>query len=267
MSKQTFSNSHRKFLKKQKQKRTLILFSQVFLLVSLIALWELVTYTNLVDSFIFSSPSRIVKTTSLLYKSGDLFYHIGVTLLEAIAGFLLATFLGVFIAIILWWNETLRKILDPYIVVLNSLPKVALGPMIIIWFGANANSIIAMAVLIVIIITILNMLNSFNSCSKDKILLMKSMNATKLQILLKLILPNSMPKFVSTLKINVGLSWVGVIMGEYLVSRAGLGYLINYGRQVFNLDLVMTSTVILCTLAGVMYAVVVFIEKRIVKHN
>jgi NitT/TauT family transport system permease protein len=229
MKQQNYSPSHLKFLSNHKFTKILILSLQFFLLIALIAMWELLTKHNIIDSFIFSSPSRILKTIKQLYENKELFLHIRVTLFEVLIGFFVSTFLGVLIAIILWWNNTLKRILDPYLVVLNSLPKVALGPIIIIWFGANTQAIIAMAVLITIIITILNMLNAFINVDNDKILLLKSMGATKTQILFKLILPASLVKFINTLKINVGLTWVGVIMGEHLVSRAGLGYQILYG--------------------------------------
>jgi len=212
-----------------------------------------------------SSPSRIIATIADLYSNGNLFYHIFTTLYEAIVGFLIATIGGTLIAIILWWNDTLRRILDPYIVVLNSLPKIALGPIIIIWVGVGTSSIVTMDILIMIIITIMSMLNSFRQIDESKIMLLKSMNSNKYQILFKLILPHSLPEFISLLKINVGLTWVGTIMGEYLVSKAGLGYLIIYGSQIFNLDLVMSSTIILCILAALMYFVVAFIEKKINK--
>jgi NitT/TauT family transport system permease protein len=179
--------------------------------------------------------------------------------------FLIATIGGTIIAIILWRFDYLRKILDPYIVVLNSLPKIALGPIIIVWFGIGTTPIIVMAILIMIVITIISMLNSFTSCDENKVLLLKSMGANKFQILTKLILPNSLLEFISVLKINVGLTWVGTIMGEYLVSKAGLGYLIIYGSQIFNLDLVMASTIILCILAAIMYFIVAFIEKKVNK--
>ena len=208
-----------------------------------------------------SSPSKIIKQIGILIENGTLFYHIGITLMEATIGFFIATIVGTVIAIILWWNETIRKILDPYIVVINSLPKIALGPILIIWIGAGFGAIIAMDILIMIVITILSMLSAFNSCDENKILLLKSMGATKLQILLKLIIPNSLIEFISVLKINVGLTWIGTIMGEYLVSKAGLGYLIVYGGQVFKLDLVMASTIILCLLAALMYFLVVILEK------
>ena len=145
------------------------------------------------------------------------------------------------------------------------MPKIALGPIIIIWVGVGTSAIVTMDILIMIVITIISMLNAFRQCEESKIMLLRSMNASKFQILFKLILPNSLSEFISLLKINIGLTWVGTIMGEYLVSKAGLGYLIIYGSQIFNLDLVMTSTLILCVLAGLMYFIVAYIEKIVNK--
>lgn len=261
-----YSNEHKNYLKGEKNKKIVVICGQILLLVFFLGLWELLTQLKVLDSFIMSSPSRIVKQTINLFSSGNLFYHIWITLKEAIISFVIATFLGTLIAILLWWSEYTRKILEPYIVVLNSLPKIALGPIIIIWFGAGTKSIVVMAILITIIITILTMLNAFLNCDNDKIMLLKSMGANKLQILTKLIIPNALPEFISMLKINVGMTWVGTIMGEYLVSKAGLGYLIVYGGQVFQLDLVMTSTVILCILAGLMYYLVAKFEKHFKKY-
>ena len=262
-----FSPSHNAYLKKLKKDKWIVLVSQITLLVALVGFWELFTSIGVLDPFFFSSPSRIIKTISNLFAHENMLYHIGITLYEAILGFGISMLLGFLIAVLLWWSETLRKILDPYIVVLNSLPKIALGPVIIIWFGAGTKSIVVMAILILIVITILSMLSAMLSCDKNKILLLKSMGANKLQILFKLVLPNAFPEFVSILKINVGMTWVGVVMGEYLVSGAGLGYLIVYGGQIFKLDLVMASTLILCILAGGMYALVSLLEKKILKNT
>lgn len=259
---QEYSFAHKIFLKKMRLNKLFILSMQILLFIALIGLWELLAYTNVLDSFFFSSPSRIYKTFISLIGSGTLWAHIGITLYETVIGFIIATGLGTLIAILLWWNERLRHILEPYIIVLNSLPKVALGPIIILWVGSGRAAIITMCVLICIVVTTISMLNAFLSCDKDKILLMKSMHANKLQIFWKLILPNALPEFISVLKINVGMSWVGTIMGEYLSSSAGLGYLIVYGSQVFKIDLVMTSTVLLCLLAGLMYGFICLIEKR-----
>lgn len=260
---ENLSNERISYLKSKKRTKIIVTILQISILVVLISLWELLTKLNILDAFIMSSPSRIMNTVGNLFKENQLMFHIGVTLYETILGFLIATSIGVIIAIILWWSPITKRVLEPYLVVLNSLPKIALGPIIIIWFGTGTKSIIVMCFLILIIITILSMLQSFMSCDKNKILLMQSLGATKFQILYKLILPNSFPDFISVLKINVGMSWVGTIMGEYLVCKAGLGYFIVYGGQVFKLDLVMASTVILCILACLMYCGVAYLEKKV----
>ncbi len=261
-----YSLEHKKYLKKIKVDKTTTLIAQILIFCAIIGLWELLTATKVLDPFFLSSPSRIFSTLVDTFANGNMLYHIGITLYETIVGFILATALGTLIAILLWWSNKLRNILDPYIVVLNALPKIALGPVIIIWVGAGTPAIITMCILICIVITTLSMLSSFLSCDKDKIALMKSMGANKFQILFKLILPNSFGEFVSVLKINVGMSWVGTIMGEYLVSKAGLGYLIVYGGQVFKLDLVMASTVVLCFLACLMYILVGILERKVKRH-
>lgn len=255
-------NLHEKYIRDVKLNKVKILGIQIAILVGFIAIWEMLAYFRIIDDFITSSPSRIIKTLISLAQQ-DLMVHVWTTLIECILGFIISTILGCLIAISLWWSLTLRRVLEPYIVILNSLPKIALGPIIIIWVGAGMQAIVMMTILISVIITIISVLNGFLSCDEGKILLMRSMGASKLQILTRLIIPYSVPNFISVLKINVGMAWVGTIMGEYLVSSAGLGYLIIYGGQVFKLDLVMTSTVILCVMAGLMYMVVALIERRI----
>ena len=184
---------------------------------------------------------------------------------KTLLGFFIATLGGTAIALLLWWSEFFRKVSEPFIVVLNSLPKIALGPIIIVWFGAGTKSIVFMAIIITIIFTVITMQNGFLSTEKNKILLLKSLGASKGEILIKLVIPSALPTFTSCLKINVGMAWIGSIMGEYLVSKQGIGYLIVYGGQVFRLDLVMASTVILCVLAALMYGVVAIIEKLLLK--
>lgn len=260
------SEEHKLYLRKLKRKSILIKLAQIGLLILLFGLWELFAELNVIDPFLTSSPSRVAKSIANLYKSGMLFDHLNATLLETVISFVLSTVIGTLIAIILWWNETIRRISEPYIIVLNALPKIALGPLIIIWAGAGRKAIIAMALLISVIITIISMLTGFMAIDKGKIQLLKSMRATKLQTLGKLILPGNIPTLISVLKINVGLSWVGTIMGEYLVSREGIGYLLVYGSQIFRLDLVMASTLMLCVLATAMYLAVALIEKLINKY-
>lgn len=265
MKKTKFSKAHYDYLRKYNTKKLVVLFTQILILITFLLAWEILTKHEIISSFFFSSPSKIFETITKLAKNGELIYHSKITLTETLVGFAIATSIGFCVAFVLWYSTFLRRVSEPYLVVLNSLPKIALGPIIIIWFGAGSKAIVVMCILIVIIVTIMNILNSFTSCDKQLIALAKSLGANKFQIFFKLILPNSLKDIVATLKINVGLSWIGAIMGEYLVSRAGLGYLLIYGGQVFNLNLVMTATVILCVLASGMYLLVALFEKLMSK--
>ena len=266
-SKTTCSPAHKKFIKKERTKTFFIHFFRVLLLVFLIGFWELVAYKNWVDPFIISSPSRVVKQAVELYNNGTLFLHIFTTLNETILAFALSTIIGFAVAVVLFLITPIRRVLEPYLVVLNSLPKIALGPLLIIWVGVGTRAIVAMGILICVVITIINLLNGYLSVSTEKIMLLKSMGANKFQIMTKLVFPATLPNLMSTLKINLGMAWVGVIMGEYLSSKAGLGYLLVYGGQVFQLNLVMCSIVILCILSALMYGIISIIEKIIIKKR
>lgn len=260
-----YSKEHSIYLRTLKRKKITISCMRWGILVVFIALWELLAYCKIIDAFITSSPSRVCATIAELFRKGDLWKHIGVTLGETVLSFFLATFIGTIVAILLWYCETARKVLEPHLIILNALPKIALGPIIIIWAGAGQGAIITMSLAISLFITILTILNGFMEVEKSKIVLLRTMNATKIQVLTKLVLPSNIPTIISCLKVNVGLCWVGTIMGEYLVSKAGLGYLIIYGGQIFKLDLVMASIIILCVLAGAMYFLVELCYKIIVK--
>ncbi len=258
-----FTPEHRKFLRRRKQYKILIATLQIGLLLALIALWEILAITGAIDSFFTSSPSRIVSEIAELSDSGQLWQHIWASVYETIIGFGLGTILGYIFACILWWNNTVRRVLEPYIIVLNSLPKIALGPLIILAVGTGTMAIIVMALLISVIITTITLLNGFIETDSNKVMLLQSMHANKWQILTKLVIPANIPTLMATLKINVGMSWVGTIMGEYLVSKQGLGYLIVYGSQTFKMDLVVTCTILLCALAAIMYGIVSLLEKYV----
>ena len=259
------SRERQAYLRAVKRRAQSITVLRWAILIGILVLWELAAAVGWIDPFITSSPSRVAQTVLRLLRGGELFLHIGTTLLETAAGFLLGTALGILLAALLWWSPLLCRVLDPYLVVLNALPKIALGPILIVWIGAGIGSIIVMAVLISLVVTIVTVLTGFSEISDDKQLLMKTLGATKLQIFRLVVLPAAIPTMMAALKISVGMSWVGVIVGEYLVSKAGLGYLIVYGGQVFKLDLVMASIVVLCLLAAGMYYAVAAIEKRYVK--
>ena len=266
MKKNNYSKEHKRYLAINRFKTWTIVLFQVLILVVLFVGWEIGARTGAVDVFFFSSPSRIWNTIKTLHSNGELFFHAWITLKETLIAFGVATSLGILLAIILWWSEYLRKIIEPYIVTLNSLPKIALGPIIIIWMGVGSRAIITMAVLIVVIVTTLNVMTAFLNTDKNLIATLKSFGASKFQIFLKVVLPASVPDIISTLKVNVGLSWIGSIMGEYLACKAGIGYLLIYGGQVFNLDLVMTSVIVLCLMAALMYFAVAILEK-LIRHS
>lgn len=260
-----FSAEHRQYIARLNRSRRGVKLARWLILIVFIVLWELFARVGIIDPFIGSSPVRVAETIARLYAGGELFLHIGVTLYETVLGFVLGTAAGTLIAIALWWSPALNRVLDPYLVVLNALPKIALGPILIVWFGAGITSIIVMALLISFVVTIMSVLAGFNEITGEKQLLMKTLGASKLQIFTMVVLPASLPTIMNALKISVGMSWVGVIVGEYLVSKAGLGYLIVYGGQVFKLDLVMASIVVLCLLAALMYYGVAYMEKKLVK--
>lgn len=259
------NEAYRRYLLRQKRNRRAVRFGQIAVLVGFFGLWELGAALGWFDPFILSSPSRVWATVVRLAASNDLWQHIGTTLLETVLGFVFGTLLGTLLAVLLWWLPTLNRILDPYLVVLNALPKIALGPVLIVWIGAGMASIVVMGILVSLVVTTVTVLNGFNATTSDKQLLMRTLGATKLQIFTKVVLPAGLKDLIAALKISVGMSWVGVIVGEYLVSKSGLGYLIVYGGQVFKLDLVMASVVILCVLAALMYEAVALLEKRLTR--
>ena len=257
------SNEHKLYLKKLKKQKHVVLFFKIFIIILFLGLWEVCARVGILNSFLTSYPYKIFITISDLFKENNLLSHIWVTLYETVISFSLASIIGIAVSSILWSSKTIAKILDPYLTVLNSLPKISLGPLIIIWVGANVKSIIFMALLIAVFTTIINMYNSFINTDPSKITLMKSFGASKITIFTKLIFRGNIPSLVNTLKINISLSLIGVIMGELLVSKQGLGYLITYGSQVFNLNLVITSIFILAIMSYLLYILIDLLEKKI----
>ena len=262
-----YSKEHITYLKKIKRNNLLIRFAQLLIIVFLLFLWQLAADLGYINTFISSSPKAVLKTIISLFNDGSLLHHISITFYEVIISFILGVIIGIFIATLLWRFKFLAKVLDPYLTVLNSLPKVALGPIIIIIAGAGTKSIIIMALFISVIITIMDIYEAFRNTDQNKIRLMKSFKANKRQIFFKLVLPSNFSSIISVLKVNLSLTFIGVIMGEFLVSKAGIGYLIMYGSQVFNLNLVVTGIILLAFMASIMYYLILFIEKRLSKNR
>lgn len=251
----------------EKKEKRIIFIYQMLLFFSLILFWELFVRLGLIDSFLFSSPYEIIKLLLSYLKSNSLLEHVWISLVEVILGVIIGTAFGIIIAVILWWSDKLSKILDPFLVILNALPKTALAPIMIIWAGTGIKGIVVVAISILLVITILSSYNYFKNIEEDKIKMMRSFGANKYQILTKLVIPSNIVNLISVLKINIGMGWVGVIVGEFLVSRAGIGYLIMYGGQVFKLDLVMMGTLVLSILAYGMWKIVDLLEKYFSKRK
>ena len=257
------SPKQKKYLKKIKLTKLFILISQIFITIFFLLLWEILSSKGIINSFIFSSPSKIFKTIIDLYKNNNLLNHIYVTLRELIISFTLGTLIGFIFAIIFYFVNILKKIFDPFLTLLNSLPKVSLGPLLIIWLGANTKSIIVMSLLINTIVTLITIYNGLINTDEYKIKMFKSFKANKFQLLFNLIIPANKETILSSIKLNISMSLIGVIMGEFLVSKAGIGYLILYGTQVFNLNLVMSGIVIIMIISFTIYEIINYIEKSI----
>ncbi len=255
------SKEQKKYIKNIKQTKFTIYLFQISIFIIFTGLWQIFTELNILDSFIFSSPKNIINTIISLYKSNNLFIHINTTLYEIFISFFISIILSILIASLLWFFPKVSKIVEPYLTIINSLPKVALGPVILIWFGTSTLSIIIMAILISCIILTINIYNGFNQVDSNKIKLMNSLTKNKFKIFIYLIFPNNIKTIISNLKICISMSLIGIIMGEFLVSKKGIGYLILYGSQVFNLDLVMSGIAILCIVATALYYIIYYLEK------
>lgn len=257
------SAAQKHFLERELLHRHQVRVTRAMLLVLLLALWELASRFSWIDSFIFSSPSMIFDHFCAMAQDGSLFLHTGVTLMETLISFFFVTFLSLAAALLLWSNRTLAQILEPYLVMLNSLPKSAMAPLLIVWLGNNIRTIIVAAVSVALFGSILTLHTGFSQTDPDKIKLIYSLGGTKKDVLSKVLLPSSIPLMVSSMKVNIGLCLVGVIIGEFLSSKAGLGYLITYGSQTFQMTLVVTSIVVLCVISALLYQLVAAAEKWI----
>ncbi len=254
---------HRGHMKQVAEWRRKVLAVQLSLLVCMFLLWELAGRLRWIDVLLFSYPSKVFAQIGKDIASGELWIHVAVTVGETAVGFLLGTLVGTLLAVLIWWSPFLSKVLDPYMVVFNSMPKVALGPIFIVMFGAGFTAIVMTTLSITVIITTLVVYNSFNEVDSNYIKVIRTFGGDRSEIFTKVVLPASFPAIVSTLKVNVGMAWVGVIVGEFLVAKQGLGYLIIYGFQVFNFTLVLSSLLIIAAVATAMYQLVVYVERKL----
>lgn len=262
----SISDAQKAYVRKYWLQQKRIRIYQVVILVAFIALWELGAQIGFINSFVFSSPSIVTRTFFEMVSNGQIFYHIGITLFETFVSFFLVNAIGIIVAIILWWNDSISKVLEPYLIVLNSLPKSALAPVFIVWLGNNMKTIIVAAISVAVFGSIITLYSDFRSVEEDKIKLIYTLGGKKRDVLTKVIIPANIPSITSLMKVNIGLSLVGVIIGEFLAAKAGLGYLIIYGSQVFKLDWVILSIVVLCLVATGLYKLLGLFEKKVTRY-
>lgn len=259
------SERHARFLRNLRLRQIYVIAVQFAVLAAFLGLWQLAASQRIVDPFITSQPTAILQKFLELVGDGSLAAHVGITVFETLLGFGLGTVAGILIAAMLWWWDFLSDVADPYIVVLNATPKIALGPVFIVWLGASMSAVIALAVSISLFVTILSVYSGFRQTDHDKLTLVTAFGASKWQQFSKVVFPSAIPVIISTLKVNIGLSLIGAIVGEFLAANAGLGYLIIYGQNIFNMSLVMTSLAILTVIAAIMYYAVSLLEARFVR--
>ena len=259
------SVKQQEFLKGRQKHRIIVSVFRVLILLLFFILWEISSATGLIDSFIFSSPSKITLCFLEMLKNRSLFLHIGITLYETFISFILVILLSILAAILLWYSKKLSEILEPYLVVLNSLPKSALAPLLIVWLGATSKTIIIAGMSVAIFGSILNLYTAFINVDQEKIKLIYTLHGNRRHALTKVVLPSSVPAIISNMKVNIGLCLVGVIIGEFLAAKSGLGYLIIYSSQVFKMDWLLMSIILLCIMAMGLYALINVVEKRVLK--
>lgn len=257
------SKNQKAFIRREKNHRISVMVMRMVILIFLLCLWQVLAWIGVVNDFIFSSPIKMGNYLIEACMDKSLFYHTSVTLFETIVSFLFVTILGLLLSIILWSSRKTSEILEPYLVVLNSLPKSALAPVLIVWLGNNRKTVIVTGILIAVFSAAITMTTSLNQTDTEKIKLIQSMGGSRLDVLCKVAIPSSIPVLIATMKVNIGLCLVGVIIGEFLSADAGLGYLIIYGSQTFKMTMVMASIIVLCILSAFLYQAIAMIEKRV----
>lgn len=257
---------HDEYVQSIKRSHIKVRVLQLLILIAFLVLWEVAANNNWINAFIFCSPSKLYDTFLVMMKDGYLLHHIGITLYETLVGFAIVIIGSLLVAVLFWWDETLSKVLEPYLVMLNALPKSALAPVLIVWLGANQTTIIVCACSVAIFGSILNIYTGFTNVDSDKLKLITTLKGTRLQALWLVVLPSNIPNILSIMKVNIGLCLVGVVIGEFLAAKEGLGYLIIYGSQTFKMSNVLLSILILCAIAMLLYTVLQRVEKKLSEY-
>lgn len=255
------SEQHKQYLISLRKYHQKIKFFRILVFVVFLAIWEIAANLNWIDAFFFSSPSRIAGCILSLGKTGELFTHIGYTLAETVLSFFFVMLLTVICASLLWFSKSMAAIFEPTLVILNSLPKSALAPLFIVWLGTGMKTIIVAGVSVAIFGSVISLYTQFHQTNQEMEKLILTLGGNKWDVYTRIVIPFSVPTLINSMKVNIGLSLVGVVIGEFLAARRGLGYLIIYGTQVFKLDMVISSIIILCIIAYGLYFGIQKLEK------
>jgi NitT/TauT family transport system permease protein len=258
------------WLKRERRGHVMVRGAQLAVLLVFLVLWEVLPKAQIVNPVLTSYPSALWPTFIELLKSTpqqpSILMHTWATVLATVLGFTGAMVLGTAIAALLWWWNALYKVLDPYLVVANAMPKTAFVPIFYIWLGATM-SIYGMSLAISVFVTILMIYSGFQGIDPNKVKLAQTFGASKGQILRKVVLPGSVPTLLAALKVNTGLSLVGVVVGEFQSANLGLGYLIQYGSQIFKMNIVMTGITILAIVSSLMYLAISWLETAVMRRR
>lgn len=265
-SREPVSDKQLEYVRKIKRNRILIRIYQLLIFTGFLLIWEYTARHGIINDFIFCSPSKLFVTLVTMLKDGSLLHHIGITLYETLVSFVIVIAGSLIIATLFWWNKTLSRVMEPYLVILNALPKSALAPVLIVWLGSNKTTIIVCACSVAVFGSILNIYTGFVNVDADKIKLIETLKGNRFQCLKLVVLPSNIPNIISIMKVNIGLCLVGVVIGEFLAAREGLGYLIIYGSQTFKMSNVLLSILILCVIAMLLYMVLQHVEKKMTEY-
>jgi len=238
-----------------------IVATQFGILAVFVALWEMGADVGIVDPFFWSRPSLIWTTMIEFFSQGNAFVDIAYTFRSTILGFIIGTSAGALLGLSFWWSRNYALIMQPYIICLESIPKLALAPLIILVFGMGLASKVAIATALTLIVSTLTAYSGVQSVDKDQEKLFYSLDASRWQIFTKLVVPSCIPWIISILRVNIGLALTGSIVGEFVASQHGLGRTILYAGSTYEISLVWVAVLVLSALSVVMYAGVTWLER------
>ena len=237
-----------------------IIGTQIGICIAFIALWELAARLGLINPFFWSQPSQIARTAVIFFTTGTAFVDIGHTLRSTLLGFVFGTTIGAMLGLSFWWSRNYALIVQPYIICLESLPKLALAPLVILVFGMGLASKVAIATALTVVVSTLTAYAGVQAVDKDQERLFYALGASRWQVFTKLVTPSCVPWLISILRLNIGLALTGAIVGEFIASQHGLGKTILYAGDTYDISLVWVAVSVLSALAMVMYVAVSWLE-------